>query len=320
MAYATPIRRPPLRILSAAWVALFLCGCFAGARVLGATQTLTPSDDTFINSHNPINNSGGSASVFTGTDGLGGLMRGLIRFDMPAALAGRATVTSAQLKMTTQALGTGAAGTAATESLRAVAEPWIQGNGVGNASTTFTVGQACGGLVTGATWNQSNCTTVTNWSTAGASGAAVSATESGSAAAPALIGAEVTWNSPGMTVDVQAWIDTPAGNHGWRISSSTEGNSTGLAQRFFSTESGASGPSLTFTYDCKSGFLAAGTACTTCSVAANASCAVAQGNACIDSGPPSATYACACNNPAFVPGIDSGGNPACACAMSAPCV
>src|SRR6185503_12402118 len=114
--------------------------------------------------------------------------RGLIRFDMPASLTGRATVTSAQLQMTTIALGGGSAGTKATMSLQALTQSWVQGTGFANSAMTFVVGQLC---TTGATWNQANCATATNWTSAGGS---VSATISATAEAPDSIGATVSWS------------------------------------------------------------------------------------------------------------------------------
>jgi hypothetical protein len=234
----------------------------AATTASAATQVVSPSDDTFINSINPDNNNGGSASFFTGLDGHLGVMRGLVRFDMPAGLQGRVTVTNVQLQLTLQALGDGTAGTAAVESLQAVTQAWVQGNGVGSVTTTFTVGQACGGSITGATWDQANCTTSTNWTTTGGS---VTSTVSGQASTSGVpVGGQVTWDSAtnaGMNGDVQSWIDSPAGNHGWRITSSTEGGQQGQAQRFFSTEAGTSVPTLRITYSCKPGFQASGNAC-----------------------------------------------------------
>ena len=275
-----------------AWTVLCLLASLVGAPVFAATQMLAPSDDTFINSANPNNNNGGSASIYTGKSGQGGLMRGLIRFGMPTSLAGRVTVSNVQLNLTTRAVGSGAPGTAATDSLFAITQAWVQGNGVGNAQTLFTVGQAC---TVGATWIQAS-SPGTNWTPLG--GAVVGAS-SASASVPAATGALVTWSAPGMSADVQGWIDTPATNHGWRISSSTEVVS-GQAQRFYSSESGTSVPSLAITYNCKAGFLAIGNGCTTCTATANSNCAVPQGNACVDTGPPSTTYTCTCSNSAYV--------------------
>jgi hypothetical protein len=261
-ARAAPLSLAAMRSLG--WrggVGLLLVAClFARGASAGTIAIAHTSDDTFINSINPNNNNGGSASIFTGTDGLGGTMRGLVRFDLPASLQGRAAVTSVQLRLTIQALGNGTAGTSAVLSLQAVSEPWIQGNGVGSSPGAFTVGQACGGSVTGATWAQANCTTATSWTTPGAT---VSATVSGSASNDGVgVGSPITWSTGGMNADVQSWLDAPAGNHGWRITSSTEG-APGSAQRFFSSETGASGPSLSFSYSCKTGFQDTGTTCET---------------------------------------------------------
>src|SRR4051794_21908597 len=91
-----------------AGVALSL-GCAGGrpGEVVGASsaalsRTVAASDDTFIGSGHPDNNSGASASIFTGVNGQSGVMRGLIRFAMPADLQGRATVTRVALTMTVQ--------------------------------------------------------------------------------------------------------------------------------------------------------------------------------------------------------------------------
>jgi hypothetical protein len=242
--------------------------CLSGARsAFAGNQVLTASDDTFINAGNPNNNNGASLSFFTGTDGRNGVMRGLLRFGLPASLRGRVTITGVQLVMTIQALGDGTAGTAATESLQAVTQPWIQGNGFGNTVMAYTVGQACAGSIVGATWNQSNCAAGTTWSTPGGT---VAPTVSGQADTTGVpIGGQVTWSSvanPGMIADVQSWIDDPSTNDGWRISSSTEGKGT-QAQRFVSTESGASGPTLSIAYDCKPGFVASGNDCAAASTA-----------------------------------------------------
>jgi hypothetical protein len=243
----------------------------ASAPAWGATQVLAPSDDTFINSGNPDNNNGGSSSVFTGTDGHGGAMRGLVRFAMPAGLQGRVTVTGVQLRLTVRDFPNGTAGTPAILSLAPLTQAWVQGNGSGELPSAFTVGMPCGGSVTGATWNQTNCTGGSNWTTPGG---AVGATPSGHQDTTGVaVGAAVVWDSasnPLMIADAQSWIDSPASDDGWQITSSTEGTSA-AAQRFFSTEAGVSAPSLTLTYGCKPGFVANGTVC----VAAAASVPVA---------------------------------------------
>jgi hypothetical protein len=247
--------------------AVGLVGLLGARSAFAGSQVLTASDDTFINAGNPNNNNGASLSFFAGTDGHNGVMRGLVRFGLPASLRGRVTVTGVQLVLTIQALGDGTAGTAAIQSLQALTQPWTQGNGFGTGANGFTVGQACAGSIVGATWNQTNCAAGTSWSTPGAT---VAATVSGQVDTTGIpIGGLVTWSSatsPGMIADVQGWIDNPTTNNGWRISSSTEGNGT-QTQRFFSTESGASGPTLSIAYSCKPGFVASGNDCASVSTA-----------------------------------------------------
>ncbi|HET6150960.1 MAG TPA: DNRLRE domain-containing protein [Polyangia bacterium] len=280
------------------------------------TRTLPPTSDTFINSHNPDNNNGASLSIFTGLEGLGGVMRGLIRFDLPATLQGRVTVTGVQLTLTTRGLGASdsIAGTAATESLQAVTEAWAAGNGAGNAQTLFVVGEPCAGSITGATWNQPDCgASATGWMTIGGS---VAPAISGQAVAPAALDSAVVWDAAaagnaGMIADVQRWIDNPVSNHGWRIASSTETGVVGSAQRFYAVEATINVPGLVLAYDCKAGFAASGNDCTACTPAALAACTAAAGNACADSGGPAPTYACVCGNAAYVAGIGGDGTAAC---------
>jgi hypothetical protein len=238
------------------------CCVLAGGRALAATQVLAPSDDTFVNQGNPVNNNGASLSFFTGTDGHGGVMRGLVRFALPASLQGRVTVTGAQLTLTVTALGDGTAGAAATETLQAVTQAWAQGNGIGDVPSSFTVGQPCGGSVSGATWNQPNCSLAGNWTTPGGTVAAAVSGQASTSGVP--VGGQIVWTSAAnaqMTQDVQGWIDAPTSNNGWRIASSTEGL-TAQVQRFASAEAGtAAAPSLSVTYACKPGFVPSGNDC-----------------------------------------------------------
>ena len=215
------------------------------------SMTLTPSADTFINSGNPDNNNGAGTSLCVGGDDNGGIMRGLVRFDMPAALAG-ATVSSVYLTLTMRAKIDGTAGGAfALLQLYALNESWTEGNGIGDAQMMFPVGQTCGATVSGATWNQPSCAggAATPWATPGGS---VATTPSGQFDSN-FIGVDVpvvvpsSWpGNDGLVTDVQRWIDDPSSNHGWRISTGVEDLG---AQRFYSKEAdGTNGPKLTITF------------------------------------------------------------------------
>ena len=116
-------------------------------------------------------------------------------------------------------------------------------------------------MIVGATWTQSSCATSTPWTTAGGTVAAAVSGQASTSGVP--VGGLVTWDSaahPGMNADVQGWLDSPASDHGWRITSDTEGV-TAEAQRFVSTEGGAGAPALTIIYSCKPGFQASGNDC-----------------------------------------------------------
>jgi hypothetical protein len=236
-----------------------LSGCGVGDWSNGVTtrgsallQVLSPSADTFVNSAVPDNNNGASPSIYTGENGQTGVMRGLVRFTMPAQLRGRLTVSRVALTMITRGTGVGdtTAPTAAMESLDAITVAWQEGLGFGDAITANTVGQACG--TSGATWNQPDCAGGVPWS-----GGSVSPASSGTAAVPASLETAVTWDSDqpgnaGMIADVQSWLDSPDTNQGWRLASSTEGMN-GKAQRFYSREVLGKGPSLSVTAVCISG-------------------------------------------------------------------
>ena len=236
-----------------------LVGCDGGlestdratTHVSALTSALAPDADTFINSMVPDNNNGTSPSIYTGVTGQGGMLRGLVRFAIPAALQGHITVSRVSLTMVTRGLSMTdmKPPRPATESLQAITVDWSEGAGFGDGPTTNTIGQACG--TTGATWNQPNCAGGTDWA-----GGAVAAAVSATASVPMAVEATVTWDSAdsgnaGLVTDVQSWIDAPAGNHGWRMTSST--GTAGDAQRFYAREAAGMGPGLTITYECNAG-------------------------------------------------------------------
>jgi MYXO-CTERM domain-containing protein len=241
---------------------LLVCGLVAtGGSALALDVVLPPSADTFINSAFPDNNNGGSPSVYTGENGRGGAMRVLLRFAGPAGWQGRVTITRVVLTMTTRGTGVGEATPPwpATESLQAVSVAWAEGSGFGDASMENTVGQACG--TAGATWNQPNCAGGAPWS-----GGSVSTVVSGVATVSATSETPVTWDSAvagnaGLLADVQAWIDSPAANRGWRLLSSTDSAAGAQAQRFYARETPAKGPTLSVTATCRAGFVEADGGC-----------------------------------------------------------
>ena len=71
-----------------------------GSGVAGAeTANLNIAADTFINSGMPNNNAGATGWFSAGRDGIGGIRRGLFRFDLSSIPAG-STITSAEVQLT----------------------------------------------------------------------------------------------------------------------------------------------------------------------------------------------------------------------------
>jgi plastocyanin len=282
------LRQPRCRELA---FLLCIAGLASAPAARAGSANGTYAAGTFINSAYPDNNNGGVAAIDIGNDFSDGSMRGLVRFNLPAALNERASITGATLTMTVTSVPPDGSAAAATVAVERLTENWGQGNGAGaQAFGSYTAGSACTG--SGATWNKPLCSGAA-WATAGGSVAGV---VSASAFVSATPGTTVQWNAAGMASDVQAWADDATSNHGWRLRSSTEA-SFDLMQAF------SKAPQLVVTYSCKSGFLETASGCTTCTTSAKAACVISQaGNACLDSGPPSTTYSCSCNNAAYATG------------------
>ena len=247
---------------------------------------------TFINSAHPDSNNGGASLLYLGQDFEEGAMRGLIRFDLSPSLTGRITVTACTLSMTTSSLVLGTPA-AATVYLERLTQSWDQGNGAGVDPFTgdYTYGSAC--AVSGATWNQPLCSGVA-WSTVGGSVAGLS----DFASAPASSGSLVQWKSSGAISDVQGWFDNPSSNYGWLLQSSTE-------TTYDTVQAFEKNAPLSVSYACKIGFQETAGGCTTCTATAQDACVALQtGNTCNDSGPPSTTYSCTCDNAAYTTGPD----------------
>jgi hypothetical protein len=277
----------------------------------GGSGTL--SGETFIHNRFPGNNNGGCSYVTVGRDasGVPGVMRGLIQFGLPLptpSYAGRVTVTGGILNnVTVVGMPNGSGiGTAETYFIERLSGTFSQGNGCGApAIGTYMAGVPCGSAgLHGATWNTSNCSTA--WTPGGSvTGAPVSS---------ALAGSTLSWDSggggtncasqPQLCTDIQAFIDAGVGTGGWRIRNSE------LVDAH--TQAFAHSGTLAFNWSCKAGYLDTGTTCTTCTAAARSSCVTTcpatggtctsgqpTGNTCNDSGAPSASYTCACSNPAY---------------------
>ncbi len=299
-------------------VAALLAVAFAAARARAGSGTGTLAGDTFVNSAaaSANNNMGASAGIVVGASSTdASTLHGLIRFNVPANLAGRVTVTGTTVTLTVASQGNaqnqGTKGPA-TYSLFRITQNWFEGNGSNDIAGQFIHGSSCAG-VAGASWNQAVCSTGTNWTTAG--GTSVGSASAAADSTPVGVNGVLSFSSgvcagTNLTCDVQGWIDSGS-PFGWLIVSNN--GTAGTAQKFYSKEGSAGQEAtLSFNFSCKGTLADLGSFCTTCNTAANNDCVTSHpGNSCNDAGPPSATYSCTCDPSLYKNGTGSDGKPAC---------
>ena len=235
--FGSQIKRNVLPAL--ALTAMALAACPAP----GVTVVLTPlKDNTLVQQTNPASQqSGGQGDIFIGRTGQDGqnpptisIRRGLVAFDVAAAVPAGATITSARLTVRDiQGLNGDQ-----TVALHRLSQDW------GEGASTSTAAAANGD----ATWlftffNSASPGSSPTWTTPGGSyNAAASATtfinDDNGALQP------FSWTSaanPQLLVDVQQWLNAPAANFGWiMIGNEAAGNT---AKRFTGGE-GAVPPAL----------------------------------------------------------------------------
>lgn len=216
----------------------FACGfglCLGAAVLWSGTGLLradvvqiAPLADTFIISTFPGNNAGGHSHIAAGRDGVGGVRRGLLRFDLGAIPAG-STITSAVLRLTVVMVPITSPANSTFDLLRLTAD-WGEGTKFGPSGAAAAAGEA--------TWNARLHGTA-NWTAAGARSDAA-AVASASAPVGSSFGQTVSWSGPGLVNDLQAWLDNANPNFGWLLVSQAEGTSR-TARGFGSMESGSAG-------------------------------------------------------------------------------
>ena len=207
-----------------------------GSGVAGAeTANLNITADTFINSGMPNNNAGATGWFSAGRDGIGGIRRGLFRFDLSSIPAG-STITSAEVQLTVVKVPATGSVDSTFDLFRLTAD-WNEGTKGGNNGASASTGEA--------TWNARMRGTV-NWTSPGAKSDAV-ATASASTAVNSTHNARYTWNGAGLVADVQFWLDNPSQNFGWLLTSRAE-SSNRSARGFAARQSGAIAGTLVVNY------------------------------------------------------------------------
>ena len=207
-----------------------------------ASMTFTAAKDNTLFQESNHSNAKGQ-TFFTGKIGVpnddtppGSLRRGLVAFNLTAFPSGT-TPLSASLSLYLD--GVGSFGMSFPVALHRASEDW--GEGTSNAGSKG--GTGASPTAQDATWNH-RFYSGSLWSTPGGSFTAPpSATTSVGGA-----GQTYVWSGSGLLADVQAWLNTPAGNFGWfvRGDEATEYSAMRFASREWPTSSQR--PRLTLTY------------------------------------------------------------------------
>ncbi|NUQ51803.1 MAG: DNRLRE domain-containing protein [Phycisphaerales bacterium] len=165
--------------------------------------TIFAAADNTMYSESVSESNGAGAWIFAGRTNTGDLRRALIRFDLSAIPAG-ATINDVKLQMR---LSKARTGTDTVKIHRANAS-W----GEGTSDATANEGKGAPAAAGDATWGFRFFNT-TSWSVLGGDfNAAASASEA--------IGTSIgvyTWDDPGLTSDVAAWMQSPPSNFGWVV-------------------------------------------------------------------------------------------------------
>lgn len=195
----------------------------AAADVVG----LVPArDNTLYEQVDGTLSNGAGPSFFAGrtAQASNSIRRGLVAFDIAAAVPAGAVITAAVLRLS---LTASSGGTFAV-SLHRVSASW--GEGASNAGDSG--GGGAPAEAGDATWKH-RAFPGTLWAALGGDCAAAA-----SASLPVGAPGDYTWgSSPAMVADVQAWLDTPANNHGWLVRGTESSQPT--ARRFESRQSTA---------------------------------------------------------------------------------
>jgi hypothetical protein len=185
---------------------------------VGASQ-----DNTIFSEDGTLSNGAGDHFFAGRTKGTNNtdLRRGLLAFDVAAAVPAGSTINSVTLTLFVSRERTGDQ----TVFLHRVQAAW----GEGTSHASGEEGQGAAATTNDATWTH-RLWPGTTWTTNGGDFDA-------SASASATVGNQnnyFSWSSAGMAADVQSWLDTPAGNFGWIVIGNEVG--TRVVKRFDSRE------------------------------------------------------------------------------------
>ena len=191
-------------------------------------------DNTLYESPTGALSNGQGIGFIAGVNNLGDIRRGLVAFDVAGGVPAGVTITGATLTLEVIQTSSGDQ----TIGLHRALGDWGEG-------TSMAQGFGGGGAPAtpdDATWLHTFYDRGF-WTTEGGDFAAVPS-------ASTVVGGlgAYTWSAPGMVDDVQAWLDTPAGDDGWLLSGNEVGFGTTKAFATHEHSEVAFRPTLAITY------------------------------------------------------------------------
>jgi hypothetical protein len=210
-------------------------GCITASSLSAGILNITPSKDNTLYEYDPaegdVSNALGS-HFFAGNTAMNELRRGVLAFDIAAAIPPGSTIIAVSLSMN---MSRTIDGSARTVELHKLLADWGEGTSIAPGEE----GDGAPATNNDATWRHRFFDT-TFWTTEGGDfSSTVSATQSVGGVG------QYMWSSAQMVADVQSWLDNPASNFGWMVLGDESANVT--ARRFDTRES-ASPPVLMVEY------------------------------------------------------------------------
>lgn len=215
--------------------AILITGVMAIVPATGETISLKPVADTSIFAAAPRNNLGASASMAVGSNAKNQPGRGLLRFDVAAALPPGAVVTRASLAFSV--MKDPPAPENSTFEVHRMLVAWTEGQGPGNLGRAAVVGET--------SWTNRIHPDVP-WSAPGGTPGIDFATNA-SAVVSMLNEGRYEMEAPGLGEDVQTWINDPSSNFGWMLKNNLEGTAQ-TARRVATREDPDNAATLTIDY------------------------------------------------------------------------
>jgi len=221
---------------------IVVVGSAAASLVWADSATINPDKDNTLIQTTTGSLSNALGDIFIGRTAqadASSRRRGVIHFNVAAAIPSGSTITAVTLRLYLNMTGDN---TVRSASVYRSTASWGEGTsyvngGVGSASTT-----------NDATWIHRFWNT-SSWTTSGGDRAATASASANTGSAGA-VNQYYTWSSATLVSDVQGWLDTPSSNLGWHIVGDESTAST--ARRFTSREAtddaGDHFPELVITY------------------------------------------------------------------------